>query len=260
MAERVVVINGHPTWVAVRSPEQEGGVVLLLHGGLSSSDSLLDTIGSSLESEYRVVAFDRRGHGYTADTDAPFHYEDMATEAIGVIEEVIHGPAHLVGYSDGGIVSLIVAMRRPDLVESLVLIGTNFHHEGIHPLEIDPESDLLATLVEAYATRSPDGAEHFGEVAGKFMTMAATEPTLTVSDLRRVSAPTLVMSGDDDLVKLSHTVELYEALPAAQLAIVPGASHALPLEQPGTVCALVQAFISDPTAPATLMPVRRRRS
>ena len=231
MTDRRVDINGHPTWVEDRDPGREGPTVLLLHGGLSSSETLLDSIGPALETDYRVVAFDRRGHGYTADTAEPFHYEDMATEAIGVIETVIGHPAHLVGYSDGAIVSLTVALRRPDLVERLVLIGANFHHDGIYPIELDPDSGFLASLVEAYAARSPDGVEHFGEMAGKFMAMISTEPTLTIDDLAQISAPALVISGDDDLVKLSHTVALYEALPVGQ-----------------------------PTTPETLIPVRRKES
>lgn len=257
MPSQLVEINGHPTWVEDRAPEGQGSTVLLLHGGLSSSESLLEGIGPALDADHRVVAFDRRGHGYTADTADPFHYQDMATETVGVIETVIGRATHLLGYSDGGIVSLIVALQRPDLVERLVLIGTNFHHDGLHPLEIDPDSDVLAAMVEAYAARSPDGAEHFAEVAGKFMAMASTEPKQTTDEVGRVSAPTLVISGDDDLVKLSHTIELYEALPVAQLAVVPGTSHALPLEQPATVGAIVQTFLSGPAVPETLMPVRR---
>lgn len=67
MTDRLVDINGHPTWVEDRDPGRGGPTVLLLHGGLSSSETLLDSIGPALETDYRVVAFDRRGHGYTAD-------------------------------------------------------------------------------------------------------------------------------------------------------------------------------------------------
>ena len=95
MGDRVD-IGGHPTWVETRGSGEE--TVLLLHGGVSNSDVTLDVLSAPLEqAHYRVVAFDRRGHGYTADTDAPFHYEDMATETIGVLEQVVGGPAHLVG-------------------------------------------------------------------------------------------------------------------------------------------------------------------
>src|SRR5262245_41600722 len=97
-----LAIGGRSTWVDQRGGG--AGTVLLLDAGLSNSDLLLDAIGAPLAERYRLVAFDRRGHGYTADTAAPFHYEDMAAETIGVLEAVVGGRAHLVGWSDGGII------------------------------------------------------------------------------------------------------------------------------------------------------------
>jgi pimeloyl-ACP methyl ester carboxylesterase len=254
MGERIE-INGHPTWVEQRG--ETGDPILLLHGGMSNSDLLLDALGAPLVDRHRLVAFDRRGHGFTADTDAPFHYDDMATEAIGVLEEVVRGPAHLVGWSDGGIVGLLVALSRPDLVDRLVLIGVNFHHDGVLPLELDPSSSFAAMMQQSYAERSPDGPEHFGDLFGKFMVMVTTEPTLTVDDLRRVTAPTLVMVGDDDLVRLDHTCALYESLPAGQLCVVPRASHGLPIEYPDETARNVLSFLTADLPPETFMPLRR---
>ena len=85
MGERVE-INGHPTWVDQRGSGDT--TVVMMHGGLSNSDALED-LTNTLAEHYRVVAFDRRGHGRTADTDAPFQYDDMATEAIGILEQVV---------------------------------------------------------------------------------------------------------------------------------------------------------------------------
>jgi pimeloyl-ACP methyl ester carboxylesterase len=254
MGERLD-INGHPTWVDRRG--RGGDTVVLLHGGLSNSDAMLDLIGLDLGAHYRLVAFDRRGHGYTADSDAAFHYDEMATETIGVLERVIGGPAHLVGWSDGGIVSMLVALRRPDLVDRMVLIGANFHYNGLAPVEIGPDSPFLAMIRAAYAERSPDGVDHFGVVAAKSMTMFASEPTLTVDDLAAITAPTLVLVGDDDLIKLSHTCELYEALPNGQLAVVPGTSHALPMERPAETARIIHDFLVSEVPPATMMPGRR---
>lgn len=248
-------INGHSTWVAKRGRGTE--TVLLLHGGLSNSDLLLDALCTPLETNYRVVAFDRRGHGYTADTADPFHYEEMATETIGVLEKVVGGRAHLVGWSDGGIVGLFVALRRPDLVNRLVVIGTNYHFDGALPLDLDPNSDFAAMILQAYAERSPDGAEHFGEVAGKFMTLVTTEPTFMPDDLKEIIAPTLVMAGDDDMIKLGHTAALYEAIPNGQLAIVPGTSHALPIERSAETARIILDFLGASEMPATFMPIRR---
>src|SRR3954447_26315788 len=136
-------ILGHPTWATIES--EQDATVVILHGGLSDSDAMLDTIGAPLRETYRVAAFDRRGHGRTADTDAPFHYDTMADETIAFLEH-IGGPAHLVGWSDGGNVGLLVALRRPELVGRLVTIGSNYHHDGLLPLEIDSDSPVLAML------------------------------------------------------------------------------------------------------------------
>lgn len=250
-----VEINGHSTWVEKRGGGKE--TVLLLHGGLSNSDLLLDAISAPLEARYRVVAFDRRGHGFTADTAEPLHYEAMATETIGVLEKVVGGRAHLVGWSDGGIVSLLVALRRPDLVNRMVVIGTNFHFDGVLPFDLDPNSEFSAMIHQAYAERSPDGGGHFDEIVGKFITLITTEPTFTMEELKKIEAPTLVLAGDDDMIKLTHTAALYEAIPNSQLAIVPGASHALPIERPAETARIILDFLGAIEKPATLMPIRR---
>ncbi len=181
----------------------------------------------------------------------------MATETISVLEQVVGGQAHLVGWSDGGIVALLVALRRPDLVGRLVAIGANFHHDGILPLDFPPDSPVVAMMAQNYGERSPDGAEHFGVVAGKFLTMASTEPTLTVDDLKQIATPTLVMVGDDDVITLGHTCALYESLPAGQLSVVSGASHALPLERPDETARIILGFLTSDVPPVTIMPVRR---
>lgn len=254
MGERID-IGGHPTWVEDRGRGDE--VVLVLHGGMSNSDFLLDAFGDALADRYRVVAFDRRGHGYTADTSDPFHYEDMADETIAVLERVVGGRAHLVGWSDGGIVALAVAMRRPDLVERMVLIGTNFHYAGVLPAKLPPDSPFRTRIRDDYAARAPDGFEHFQEMVDKSLTMWTTEPTWVEGDLTSITAPTLVLVGDDDVTLLSHTAALYEVLPAGQLCVVPRTSHALPVERPAEAARVILDFLAAELPAATLMPVRR---
>jgi pimeloyl-ACP methyl ester carboxylesterase len=249
-----VDVNGHPTWLRRSGSGEE--IVLLLHGGLSCSDEIVGPLGGPLGSSYEVVAFDRKGHGYTADTEEPFHYESMADEVIGVVER-LGRPVHLVGWSDGGIAALLATRKRPDLVDRQVLIGANFHFDGIVLDDADEGTDLAGSMADSYGSRSPDGRDHFPVVHAKFMEMARTEPTLTPEDLLTIATPTLVLAGDDDMVSLAHTVALYEALPAGQLAIVPGASHAVPLEKPGLVGELISDFLRGPVPPQTALPVRR---
>jgi pimeloyl-ACP methyl ester carboxylesterase len=107
-----------------------------------------------------------------------------------------------------------------------------------------------------YAAESPDGADHFAVVAAKIIENALTGPTLAAEQLAGVPARTLVMSGDDDAVSLEHTVEMYRALPQAELAVVPGTSHVLITEKPALVTQLVLDFLTtDPVS--TIMPIRR---
>jgi len=248
-------IGGHRTWFA--DSGGAGEPVLLLHGGLSDSELLLEPLEPALGEQFRVLAFDRRGHGRTADTDAPFHYDDMATETIAAMDKLIGGPAHLVGWSDGGNVALIVALRRPDLVRSLVLIGSNYHFDSAVPTE-PTGSGPPRFITERYAERSPDGTNHFAAAFRKSLAMWTVEPTLTTDDLRKISAPVLVLVGDDDLMTLAHTVSLYESLSLSQLAVVPGTSHGVVIEKPELVGRLIGDFLSAPGKPKTHFPVRRR--
>ena len=232
-----------------------GEPLLLMHGGLSDA-SAFGPNAPELAESFHVYMPERRGHGHTPDVDGPISYAGMAEDTIAFLETVVGGPAHLVGHSDGANVALLAALRRPDLVRRLVLISGNFHHDALIPGVLDIEQ-VAGFLEDMYAEVSPDGRGHFPVFVAKVARMVAEEPTLAASDLARVRSRTLVMAGDDDVIKLSHTVALYENIPDSELAIVPGTSHTLTLEKPTLVNRLILDFLStDPVE--TLIPVRRR--
>ena len=221
---------------------------------------MLDSVGAPLEANYRVAAFDRRGHGRTADTPAPFDFWAMADETISLLTLLADSrPAVLVGHSDGAITALHVALRRPDLVSAMVLIGGSYHYDGTMPSVFDDDEDDLAAgdMLDAYASRSPDGPEHFPTIVAKTMQLWKHQPTLTVEQLATITQPTLVLVGDDDSVTMNHTCSLYEGLGAAQLAVVPGASHLLMFEKPELTNLLIGDFLADRTPPQTYWPQRR---
>jgi pimeloyl-ACP methyl ester carboxylesterase len=246
-------ILGHQTWVSVADNDRDR--LVLLHGGLSSSSDL-KAVGELLENKFRICAFDRRGHGATADTPEPFHYESMADETIAFLE-AIGGASYIVGWSDGGNVGLIVALRRPDLVKRLVVIGSNFHHEGVLLGNVTEAASQM--IAKDYADKSPDSPNHREVVFAKTLKMWNSEPTLTTKNLSTVSVPVLVLVGDDDGIQLSHTCALYESMPHAQLAVIPGASHFVPIEQPEKVARLVDDFLSQKLPVQTMMPTSRRQ-
>jgi pimeloyl-ACP methyl ester carboxylesterase len=240
-----VTVNGVRSWSDVRG---EGEPLVLLHGGFSDSRDFEPNL-ARLAGKFRVFLLDRRAHGRTPDVEGPVSIELLADDVIAFIESVVGGPAHVAGYSTGGFVGLAVALRRPDLVRRLVLLNTGYTKEGwiFRP---EPEGEFPAVVVDAYAEVSPDGRDHFPEVVRKFAAMAADgelEPS-------GVTSPTLVFGADDDIIHLSHTIELYQAIPAAQLAILPGTTHLLLWEKPEQVIALVEEFLT--TQPHRLMPIR----
>ncbi|TFH13463.1 MAG: alpha/beta hydrolase [Acidimicrobiales bacterium] len=110
----------------------------------------------------------------------------------------------------------------------------------------------------AFAELSPDGPDHCAIVSAKTYNMFGIEPQLTVEDLTMVPIPVLLMAGDDDIIPLRHTAEFFAGLPEAQLAIVPGASHALPLEHPPEVVGLIERILRSEIPPVTMTPIRRR--
>lgn len=251
-----VRLNGHPTWVTVG--RTRGDDVVLLHGGLSSSASLRRSVGRRLSATYRVSAFDRRGHGRTADTEEPFHYDSMAEETVAFLEW-LGRPAHLIGHSDGAIVGLLAALSRPELVGRLVAVGANTHPDGLEPLEPFPtEGPDFDQWSLDFASRSPDGLAHARVVVEKTMELFRSEPDLTTDQLGSLRVATLVMVGDDDSTRLEDTIALYRAIPQAQLAVVPGASHAVLKEHPRETTALIQRFLRGPVPPETMSPIRRR--
>ena len=250
-----ISLQGHPTWV--RLPKGKGPTVLLLHGGMSSSASLLRSIGPSLAKRYRVTAFDRRGHGRTSDTDAPFSYDAMASETIAFIEH-LQRRVHLIGHSDGGNIALLVAMRRPELLRRVIAIGANYHYEGLLPVPtFDLEGDDFAEWAQRFGEHSPDGPGHARAVEEKTRIMTFYQPTLSVQDLATITVPVLVMAGDDDVATLSHTCSMYEAIPQGQLSIVPGSSHMLLKERTKECVRVMEHFLSAKLPPVTFAPLRR---
>ncbi|HEU5027169.1 MAG TPA: alpha/beta hydrolase [Spirillospora sp.] len=231
-----------------------GDPVVLLHGGMTDGRCFTGNL-DGLAGAFRVYLPDRRGHGRTPDAPGPITIDAMARDTAAFLDRVVGGPARLVGYSAGGSVALRTATLRPDLVERLVLISTAYDLDGMI-FKPSAEGPVPAPIVDAYAEVSPDGRDHFPAVLRKIADAAATEPAPDPSDLRAVTARTLVLAGDDDLVTLDHTVALYRALPTAELAVLPNASHLLLMEHPETVRALVRTFLTTDAAP-TYMPISR---
>jgi pimeloyl-ACP methyl ester carboxylesterase len=234
MTEAYVDLGGVRTWYGQAG---QGPPLVMLHPGGVDSRAFRPNV-EALAAHFHLWLPERRGHGRTADSDDPYTYEAGADDTIQFLEQIVGGPARLLGMSDGALVSLHVAMKRPDLVERLVFAGGVFHTAAWLPGVLVP----------------PDaGASTFER---KLYAMHTSSPRLTQHDLRRVRCRTLVMAGDDDEMSLEHLAELYRSLPNSELAIVPGTSHGFLVEKPHICNALLLDFLTrDPVG--TFAPIRR---
>jgi pimeloyl-ACP methyl ester carboxylesterase len=189
--------------------------------------------------------------------DGPITYANMAQDTIAFLDAAGLRSVRLIGWSDGGNVALLVALARPDLVGKLVVIGAAANRDGYTAEQIElfeawrgrPSPAIMAGFKQMYGAVSPHGPEHFEVVFAKLGESWATEPGLDLADLGRVEAPTLILLGDDDVLTVEHAAAMVRALPDAQLAVVPGTSHAVVMEKPEVVNRLLLDFLAADQVP-----------
>ena len=234
-------LRGHQVWS--NEFPNNGEPLLSLHGGLSASHRWDWTIIPAVGHDHHLFSYDRTAHGRTGVRPGYYHFDFQTDEAIAYIEDVIKEPTHMLGHSDGAIISLMVAIKRPDLVKSIVSIGGNFHWDaGFSSDEFDREIIISQEDAAEFAELSPEDPSAQLGIIRRAMEIWKSEPNLTTMDLAKIQCPVLVMAGEEEPFSNHHTVELYEALADADLAIVPGASHSVTKDKPELALAIIQDF------------------
>ena len=232
----------------------QGEPVLMLHGGFMYAETWAGQI-PSLALGHHVVAPDSRGHGRTTLGTRPLTYRQMADDAAGLVERLGLGRVHLVGWSDGGCTSLAMALQRPDLVRSIVLLGTpfntdNYSEEARRKIEgiLRPRSLSMLGLrsIRRMLTSEPEkGGEFLEKMAGMWREL----PDFSREELGRIEAPTLVIGCDRDEFlslwpdPLQVFKETAEAIPGARLSLVRGGTHSVCIERPLEVNTLILKFL-----------------
>ena len=230
--------------------------MLLLHGGFGTVEDFASQT-PELAKHFRIIAFERPGHGHTADTSEPFSFETMAEVTVDFIEALKLGAVNLVGWSDGAIVALLVAISRPDMVMRLVSVGGLFDTNAQSKEDLNwirlltPESlrKSASPLVKRHDEASPDGPAHFPVVVEKTKRLWLNEPNITKEELAKISAPTLVIAGDREAIPIEHTLELFRSIKGAQLCIIPGTTHFLLSEKPDMANKAILDFLTAKKKP-----------
>lgn len=237
-------VNGFEMAYRVEGPT-DGPSLVIMHGGFAGHDPLWQFAQVFATTGWRVFLPDRRGHGSSPDVPGPLTYEAMADDAIK-FADVVPGPACYLGWGDGAVVAALLAMQRPRLVRRLALVGQYFHPSG--------QTREAAEMIDAIAANpdfvrrdhdrfSPHGPDHFPVVFEKMTTLLRRGPSFDLGDLARISADTLVMQGDRDIVTVEHSAALAHALPSGALAVLPGGPGLL-RDSPAASAAVVTDFLS----------------
>jgi pimeloyl-ACP methyl ester carboxylesterase len=247
----------------------EGAVpLLLLHGAFSNIETDFSQLLSLLAASRQVIAVEQQAHGRTADIDRPLSYGQMADDTAALLRSLDVDLVDVFGYSFGGAVGFQLAVRHPELVRKLIMAGgTSFRPDGLHPQLLDGSGDLTADALaanlagtpwqETYARIAPN-PDNWQNLIVKKMDLDSKWQGWSPETIQAISAPTLLMIGDSDIVRPEHVIELFRllgggvpgdltGLPRSQLAILPGATHVTIMwDIVDRLASLVEAFLAAP--------------
>lgn len=223
-----------------------GSPVVVLHGGLANSNYLGNQV-RALAPHHRVIVVDSRGHGRSTRDDRPFGYDLMTDDVAALLDTLKIAKADILGWSDGAIIGLDMAMRYPDRVGRIFAFGANTQTSALKE-GFDQSPVFAAYLVRARQeypglSPTPDQYDAFQNQIGK---MWADEPNWTDEQLRSIKASVLIADGDhEEGIKREHTEYLAATIPDAGLLILPNVSHFAFLQDPGLFNAAVLHFFGD---------------
>ena len=218
-----------------------GPPVLILHGGLGYLEDMSPQIMALARSHF-IIAVDSRGHGRSTGAYGPLSYSLMSDDMVKVLDSLKINRADVVGWSDGGIIGLDLAMRHPERIRRLVAISANYNPDG---LGYTPTVNEVPRIGIRYRLLAPDPAA-WPALYRNVVTMWATQPQYGLNDLAHIKAPTLIMAGEYDLIKRAHTDQLAKAIPGSRESIIAGATHAVPIEKPKVVNGIILNFLDGP--------------
>jgi len=243
-----------------------GEPLVILHGAYMTIEAMGELVPSFAETR-QVIAVELQGHGRTADIDRPITYEQMADDVAALLRHLGTEDTDLFGYSMGGAVALQVAIRHPGVVRKLVVVSASYTSDGAHPelLEmiptLTPEAFAGSPIEEEYLRLAPNPAG-FPTLVAKLKRLDMEPFAWPQEEIRGISAPTLIIVGDSDAIRLEHAVEMFRllgggvmgdlaGLPKSQLAVLPGTTHFIPpgngvLDRADWLLSMVEAFLHAP--------------
>ena len=218
-----------------------GKPLLLIHGNGGSIKDM-GSIIPFFSQKYKVIAVDGRAHGKSVDLADSLSFEMMADDYAALLQQMHVDSAYVIGWSDGGIVALVLAMRNSNKVIKLASTGANLW----------PDSTALIPSLWK------DEKKHFDAFKSKIFTDSKEkndwkifmldwlQPNISLNALNKIVCPSLIISGDNDAINLEHTIKIYRNIPKANLWVLPNSGHATLWEHTDEFNKKVNEFFESP--------------
>jgi len=221
-----------------------GTPLLLIHGNGESVESFKEQIGDFAK-HHRVIAMDSRGQGKSELGTIPLTYEQMAEDTNALLDHLKLSQVEVLGWSDGGIIGLLLTIHHPEKVRMLAVMGANLQPDAAYPWAVDGIVRLRDRITSKLAnSKDPQPLQ----LQLQLLDLLGNQPHIPLSDLANIQVPTLVMAADRDVIRDEHTLSMFHAIPKSQLAIFPGATHMIPEQDPTRFNETVLNFFDKPFA------------
>lgn len=227
-----------------------GKPLVLIHGNGGSVASMANQI-EYFKDKYRVIVADSRAQGNSEEGKGRLTYEQITDDWAALLDQLQIDSAYFIGWSDGGIETLLMAIRHPEKVKMMAVMGANLQPDtnAVYKWAVDWVKRNAARTDSMIAKK--DTTYNYA-VIKKLFDLLGNQPHIPLSDVHKIKAPTLVLAGDKDVIREEHTVQIYQNLQKAWLCIFPGGTHMIPETDPELFNKTVEGFFSKPfTRPDT---------
>jgi pimeloyl-ACP methyl ester carboxylesterase len=222
----------------------QGAPMVLVHGNGGSVASMANQI-EYFKNRYKIIVADSRAQGKSSDTKNRLTYEQITDDWAALLDQLHIDSAYFIGWSDGGIESLLMAIRHPNKVKMMAIMGANLQPDSSAVYgwavrwvkNVDSITDVMIA--------KKDTAYNYAQ-AKKLFDLLGKQPHIPLADVQKIQAPTIVMAGDKDVITLPHTLQIYQNLQKAWLCIFPGGTHMMPETAPDLFNSTVERFFSKP--------------
>ena len=222
----------------------KGKPLVLIHGNGANIESMGHQIQYFSE-HYKVIVADSRGHGKTGIGEGELTYKQMAADWAELLEYLEIDSTYIIGWSDGGIIGLLLAINNPSKVKMLAAMGANLQPDtsALYPWAVN----WIKKKYKMYDNKlqKNDTTKNW-KLLKQYFYLMMTQPNIPLADLHKISVPVLVLAGDKDMIREEHTVLIFQNIPKAHLCIFPGQTHFIPITDPELFNQTIYKFFTNP--------------